>query len=153
MIFDSLANSRLYSDLHRDFTDCFSWLTSTPLGELAPGRHDIPGTTAFALVSAYSTKSAESAVIECHRAFIDIQVCINGEELVGYVPFDRCTAGPYDGSRDFQELKGALDYFALRPGLFALFYPSDGHQPGIMTDTTAKPVRKVVVKVPLEGKV
>ncbi|MGO9289953.1 MAG: YhcH/YjgK/YiaL family protein, partial [Polyangia bacterium] len=84
------------------------------------------------------------------RAFIDIQVMVAGEELIGYVPRVLCTEKSNDLANDFQELQGTPEYLTLRPGCFAIYFPEDGHHPGIATGAYTGLIRKIVIKVPVE---
>jgi biofilm protein TabA len=151
MIFDSTANARACFEAHPLLRECFFWLASANPAALTPGRYEIGASGVYALVSEYLTKTAAAATIECHRRYIDIQCVLAGEERVGIVPLERCTLGPYDNERDFQEAKGPLDFITLRPGLFAVFFPADGHLPGISPGGAAVPVKKLVIKVPAQS--
>jgi biofilm protein TabA len=149
MIFDSLTNTDYYQTLHPLFGECFAFLASRAPAGLPTGRHALGADGAYASVSEYLTKDEKAGVVECHRQFIDIQCIAEGEERIGIVPRCLCTALEYDVSRDFEQLDGRVDFISLKPGLFAVFFPEDGHMPGISPKESAMKVKKIVVKVPI----
>jgi biofilm protein TabA len=151
MIFDVLANADRYAAVHPLFADCFSFIKNTNLATLSVGRHSLGSSGCTAIVAESAPKTKQSSVLEGHRAFIDIQVMVSGEELIGYVPRIHCTEKSDDVANDFQELQGAAEFQTLRPGCFAIYFPEDGHQPGIGTGAYSGTIRKIVIKVPVGG--
>jgi YhcH/YjgK/YiaL family protein len=101
------------------------------------------------IVAESAPKTKQSSLLEGHRAFIDIQVVLAGEELIGFVPRGRCTEKSDDVANDFQELQGAAEYLTLRPGCFAIYFPEDAHQPNVGTGSYSGLIRKIVIKVPV----
>ena len=150
MIFDVLANAGRYASVHPLFAQCFAVLRNTDLAALPAGRQPLGSSGCTAIVSEAAPKTKESSRLEGHRAFIDIQYMVAGGEVIGYVPRADCTEKSNDAANDFQELQGAAEYLTLRPGCFAIYFPDDGHQPGIGTGAHTGPIRKIVIKVPVQ---
>jgi YhcH/YjgK/YiaL family protein len=100
-------------------------------------------------VSEYSTKGRRQGFIECHQKYIDIQLLTRGSEKVGICHKSECTIEPYDENKDYQKLKGVVDWLILKPGYFMIFFPQDGHMPQIKTSRQPEIVRKIVFKVPV----
>ena len=89
-------------------------------------------------------KSKEEAKLETHNNFIDIQLPLSGVELMGYTPRADLPEAEYNAEKDITFYEGlAQDYLTIKPGMFAIFFPEDGHAPGITPDG----VKKVIVKV------
>jgi YhcH/YjgK/YiaL family protein len=149
MIFDILANANRYASVHPLFAECFAFLKNTDLAALPVGRQPLGSSGCTAMVSEAAPKTKESSRLEGHRAFIDIQYMVAGGEVIGYLPRADCTEKSNDAANDFQELQGAPEYLTLRPGCFAIYFPDDGHQPGIGTGAHTGPIRKIVIKVPV----
>ena len=149
MIFDVLANADRYASVHPLFAECFAFLGNTDLAALPVGRRPLGSNGCTAIVAEAAPKTRESALLEGHRAFIDVQYMVAGEELIGYVPRVHCTEKSNDMANDFQELQGTAEYLTLRPGCFAVYFPEDGHRPGIGTGAHTGPIRKIVIKVPV----
>ncbi len=148
MIVDSLDQSGNYQSLLPGLREAFRWL-STDASTAASGRHQVAeGVTA--IVDCYSTAPASEKKWEAHRCHVDLQVVLSGSELVGWSPASELTTRiPYNPEKDaefFEPPIGAITRFRLSPGLFAIFFPGDGHQPGVMEEQSGE-VRKVVFKL------
>jgi biofilm protein TabA len=149
MIFDVLANADRYASVHPLFAECFAFLKNTDLAGLPVGRQPLGSSGCAVIVGEAAPKTKQTSRLEGHRAFIDIQYMVAGEELIGYVPRVHCTEKSNDLANDFQELQGIPEYLTLRPGCFAIYFPEDGHQPGIGTGAHTGLIRKIVIKVPV----
>jgi YhcH/YjgK/YiaL family protein len=149
VIFDVLANADRYASVHPLFAECFAFLKNTDLTALPVGRQPLGSGGCTVIVSEAAPKTKQIACLEGHRVFIDIQYMVAGEEFIGYVPRAHCTERSDDAANDFQELQGSAEYLTLRPGCFAVYFPEDGHQPGIGTGAHTGLIRKIVIKVPV----
>jgi YhcH/YjgK/YiaL family protein len=91
-------------------------------------------------------KTKEQAKLETHNKFIDIQIPLSGVEIMGYTPAADCKPADaaYNEEKDITFFEGlAESYIPVKPGMFAIFFPEDGHAPGV----TETGVKKVIVKV------
>lgn len=148
MIIDTLQNASKYFSVHPLFEQAFAYISKTDIASVEPGKYDIDGDK---LKAAYSNKkgmTAEESVskFECHNNYIDIQVCINGKETIGWKPRAKCktTNGDYNAAKDVQLYNEQPDmYFELTNGQFVIFFPEDVHAP-MIGDAE---IRKLVVKV------
>ena len=69
-----------------------------------------------------------------------------GEELIGYAPYTGQTpTREYHEEHDYALFQGQPDFIHMQQGMFAIFFPTDLHMPGM--GKAVSPVRKVVVKV------
>ena len=113
------------------------------------GRYEIDGDNIFANVMSYTTKAAEELKFEGHKNHIDVQLLLEGEELMDvYLGTDLEVDTPYSEEADATLFK-APDYFStvlLKPGRFAAVFPDDLHQPSRFVEAP-QPVRRMVVKV------
>ena len=111
-----------------------------------PGRYELQGDDIYMNVMRFATQSAESKKAELHEKFIDIQIPLSGTEVMGYTAAKDCVPAdaPYNAEKDITFFEGLAEtYVAVKPGMFAIFFPQDGHAPGITPDG----VKKVIVKV------
>jgi len=107
---------------------------------------------AFALEQVYLTKARPDGFFESHRKFIDVQVVVEGEEVLELVEISRLPEGtPYDAERDFIKYANyaTASLLRLNAGEAAIFFPTDGHMPGLRPGGVAGLVRKTVIKVPV----
>lgn len=108
----------------------------------------------FALEQAYDTKARPDGFFESHRKYIDVQVMVEGEELMELVDISLITAkDPYSAERDFCSYQDCNDASKLHAvtGQTAIFWPPDVHMPSLRLRGTPVVVRKAVVKVPVNG--
>ena len=147
MIIDTLGNASKYFSAHPLFARAFEYIQQTDLANAADGKADIAdGLKSIFSNSPGKTKEASLAKFECHNKNIDIQVCINGEETIGWKPRDKCVTpnGEYNDEKDVQFYHDAPDtFFQLRNGQFAIFFPEDVHAPMIGEGN----IKKLVIKV------
>lgn len=149
MIVDTIENASRYFSVHPLFAKAFEYINTTDLATAVTGKFDV----AEGLKAIFSDKvgmsAAESvAKFECHDKNIDIQVCINGKETIGWKPRHNCKIpkGEYNAEKDVSFYDDTPDmYFQLTNGQFAIFFPEDVHAP--MIAVNENPIRKLVMKV------
>jgi YhcH/YjgK/YiaL family protein len=94
----------------------------------------------------YTSKPREQGFWEAHRRYLDLQVMIEGVELIGYANITHLSQATYDPVKDFLPLFGQGNFLTLQNGSFALLFPQDAHMPGIAHAIPA-PVKKLVIKI------
>ena len=143
MIIDTLKNASKYFSAHPLFAKAFEFINQTDLANAADGKSDITeGLKAIFSNSPGKTKEASCSKFEN----IDIQLCINGIETIGWKPREKCVTpnGDYNAEKDVQLYHDAPDtFFQLTDGQFAIFFPEDVHAPMIGEGT----IKKLVIKV------
>lgn len=150
MICDLLVHAGRYHALHGGFPAAFAFLAKPGLSQLADGRYPIDGERVFAIVSRERGRRRDEAQLEAHRRYIDIQLVLAGNDDMGWRPLPLCrqTAIPYDAEGDIAFFGDPpLSWVTVGPGMFAVFFPEDGHLPLISHDVLHKVVVKVAVTV------
>ena len=151
MILDTLANRHLYQHLGERIQMALAYLANTDIDALARGTYHIDGDNIFAIVNDYQTQQPQSSPFEAHQRYIDVQYVAQGQELCGYLPLATQTPSQaYNTERDFCQFDYASNaadasFVQLKAGIFAIFFPTDIHMPGVSEQP--QQVRKVVVKV------
>ncbi|MCQ2396950.1 MAG: YhcH/YjgK/YiaL family protein [Lentisphaeria bacterium] len=147
MIHDSLNNFGKYASLHPRFAKVAEFLASNNLSELPQGRIEIlPNGELFANVQTATGVALESANVEYHRKYIDVQVPLATTEQMGWMPTAKVPASiVYDDEADcgYGPAK-PTSYVTVNPGEFTIFFPQDTHAPCI-GDGLSMP--KVIFKV------
>jgi YhcH/YjgK/YiaL family protein len=146
MILDSLKNSALYEGLHPRFKAAFDFVKNTDFSKLEPGKIQIDGKNLFVNFAEGNGKTPEVAKMETHLDYIDIQIPFTSVETMGYIPTVdlKDPMDAYNAEKDITFFKDkATTFVTVLPGQFAIFFPEDGHQPGIGEG----PFRKIIVKV------
>jgi biofilm protein TabA len=148
MIIDTLSNAHKYYCLHPLFSKAFGYIEKQSLETLEPGNYEIDGDHLRAIVSEKPGKTQKESIdkFECHDLNIDIQLCIKGNEEIGWKPRQSCTQprGEYSSEKDVLFFNDAPDmYFQLTNNQFAIFFPEDVHAPMIGEGN----IKKMVIKV------
>lgn len=149
MVKDNLKNALQYAGLGERFKAALEYLVSHDLSALSQ-RTELEENALYILPQNPALKTWEAARWEAHEKFADIQVVLEGREIMGYAPIDAMdveTAYNPDKDAAFYTGSGAALEFA--PGDFAIFFPQDAHKPGVRPEGAGETVRKLVVKVKL----
>ncbi len=146
MVVDTLENLEKYALLNPLFAQAIEFLKSHDLHAMEVGKTELNGKNLVVNIAQTAPKTKEQAKLETHNEFIDIQIPLSGTEIMGYTPGKDCVPADasYNAEKDITFFEGAAEtYIAVKPGMFAIFFPQDGHAPGISPDG----VKKVIVKV------
>lgn len=147
MIIDKLSNSHLYSSLSERITKALAYLKQTDFSKLELGKYEIDGDNIFALVNEYNTKDQSDGKLEAHKKYIDVQFVAKGSELMGYVPLEnQKVINEYNEQNDIAFFDGERSFIKVDEEMFAIFFPTDLHMPGIKVNNSEY-VKKVVIKV------
>ena len=148
MITDTLGLCHRYAGLHPRFAAAFEYLKKLPADQ-PPGRFELDGDNCFALVQSYTTKPAADGKFESHEKYIDIQFIQAGQETLLWAPRGTLKiTQAYNAEKDvaFYAMPARTTPVNLAAGEFAIFFPEDGHAPGIEYGGAAT-VRKIVIKI------
>ena len=146
MILDSLQHAGLYETIHPRFKQAFDFLCNTDLLALPLGKTELDGSNLLVNVFEITGKTPETARLETHNRYIDIQIPLTAPETMGWLAGSELK----EVSDDYNQVKDitffadkASTFVTVNPLEFAVFFPEDGHQPGICEGIQ----RKIVVKV------
>ena len=133
MIYDKIDNWELYAGISEDLRLGLEYLKNmspdVELGvrELSP--------RVKAIVSEYTTKEENGNGYEAHREWIDIQYLLKGSEKICCLSLEYLKeTKAYDADKDaaFYEEAGVAGLeMMVGDGYFAVFFPQDGHEPGL----------------------
>ena len=129
MICDALENLNRYRGLHKNLETAIDYLTAYHVAHEAG-------------------LSPDSARLEYHKKYADLQIDLTGGEGWGYTNLPGEEAGEFAGDIGFRTSPDAVSG-VLGEGRFVLFFPGELHKPGV-----ARPgcdhVRKAVIKIRME---
>lgn len=144
MVIDKIENLEKYASLNPLFAQAIEFLKSTDLNAHEIGKVKLQGDNLVVNFAQARPKTKEEAKLETHNRFIDIQIPLDGVEVMGYTPRADLPEAEYNAEKDITFYPGlAESYLTIKPGMFAIFFPEDGHAPGVTPDG----VKKVIVKV------
>ena len=146
MILDTLEHLSDYTPLCPALKAVATFLQTHNLATLRDGRYELEAEGAFVNVQTVAPKAADKALLETHREMIDVQVP-TADETIGISPLITLSNAPFDENRDvaFHDER-PMSYVNLKNGMFAIFFPQDGHAPGI----TPTPLHKAIFKLPIK---
>lgn len=128
-----------------------AFVATHDMATLENGRYELPGGN-YVNVMTYNPKARAVASYEAHDCFADIQMVLQGEELIEVHPRDGL-GEPYEESveDDYKLYDGTTsgDAFIMRPGWFLTVMPEDAHMPGVLIGENG-PVKKAVFKIALD---
>jgi YhcH/YjgK/YiaL family protein len=111
------------------------------------------GTLAYEQV--YHTRTREKCFFESHRKYIDVQLVLEGEEVMDVVPISELELDkPFEAEKDLVTYhdpgarSAGSKRYVVKAGQAAVFFPEDGHMPG-QFDKASGLVRKTVAKIPV----
>ncbi len=146
MILDSIANSAKYESINPRFKAAFDYIKNTDFNKMEPGKVFLDEKNLYINFAETKGKTQQEAKMETHKDYIDIQIPFTQAETMGWTPTANLKdpIDPYNPEKDITKYTDqAQAYFTVQPGQFAIFFPEDGHQPGIGEGT----FRKIIVKV------
>ena len=146
MIIDTIDNLKMYVGINPLFADVVKFLEENDLAALEPGKHEIKGKDLFVNITTAKGKAPDEAVLETHVNMIDIQIPLDGPETFGYTPLCRLPDVPYNAEKDITKYPDLMaeSFIDCQPGMFAIFFPQDGHAPCI---SMAPEIKKAIFKV------
>lgn len=144
MIIDRIEEQERYYALHKDMELAFAFLAEAP--DLESGRYELENGL-FATVSEGDTRQIDGVDLEAHRNYIDLQYCIAGGERMAWAHIQELNLVEEDKEHDNYFYAGKSTALSIRPGMFYIMFPSDGHKAGCHQEFQ-KHYRKVVVKIP-----
>lgn len=146
MILDSLKNGQKYASVHPRFKKAFDYLQSVDLAALPTGKIELEGADLVVNVVDITGKTEVAAKMETHNNFIDIQIPVGSVETMGWIAGGNMkeVTDVYNADKDVTFYADKATVFVdVQPYEFVIFFPEDGHQPGISEGT----YRKIIVKV------
>ena len=148
MIIDSLKNIGVYKPVLKGLDTGLTAVRA--LGEHPEtGKYTFEG--GYFLVQEGKTKPLDEGDFEAHRKYIDVQIILEGCEMVGWADIDGLKeSAAYDEAKDKIMYAGeAAQCNTIREGMFWAAFPEDGHKAcrhaGAQTT-----YRKIVMKLPVE---
>lgn len=147
--------------LPKPLQSALRFLKETDLVNHEPGKFDISldGVPAILQVLDLTTSPRETLRPEIHRKNIDVQfLAAGGPEEAGFYSDN----GSYQTDEDLLDTPRDILFYhndpdtaegriAMNVGTYAIYFPWDVHIPAIQSGSTAAPIRKIVVKVPMDA--
>lgn len=148
MILDEKSTLKIYESTGYDASAVEGFIERAEKEQLPPGRYELDGENLFAMIQEYETKDREQCLYESHKLYGDIQYMVSGEEMIYAADVSRLHVVEDRTPQEdilFYEQQEEDAMLHLRPDMYALFLPQDGHMPCCTCGRVQK-VRKIVFK-------
>ena len=145
MIYSKLSDT-FYDDLDEKVAVCIA--KARTMGADTPvGRTDLAD-GGYVNVMTYEPRDGRGATSETHADYADIQLILDGEELMG-VPVGKLEEEvPYSAEKDIAIWRGPVACLTMKKGDWCMFMPGEGHAPSIRDESTdCTKVKKAVFKI------
>lgn len=150
MIYDLIENIQIYKGISRHLDTAIEFVMKTDLTTLPLGRTEIDGTFVFANVMEASAKAEEELNFEIHQKYMDIQIDLEGCEIIAIGLGAVEEIEPYNEGKDIGFYKAEKSaHCKMGPGRFIICMVNEAHKPGIRGDGRAE-LKKCVIKVAKE---
>lgn len=122
---------------------------------LPSGKKELTTKGTYISVSEYTTR--QQGDFETHRNYVDVQILVSGNEIIYVAPAELLGVETvaYNEQKDiafFAEPQQSIA-IQMKPGVYALFFPSDGHKPSMsVSHNQDESVKKIVIKIPFVKK-
>ncbi len=154
MVIDKLAYLDLYKNLHPRFEKAFAFFKELCEKNVPDGKYVLDGTEQneeiFVNFTTIETKFSDRAVAEVHGKYIDVQIVLDGDEVM-YVPAKDLTVVGEHPENDcgFYESTAIADCNRLEIGVgrFAIFFAGEAHAPGHGRTEKTQKIRKAIIKI------
>lgn len=148
MVCDKIDNLVKYAGIHKDIHMGLEWLREVK-PDIEKGVYEV-SPRVKAIVSEYITKDVNENGYEAHRAYIDIQYLLYGEEKICCLPLEYLKeTKAYIAGIDaafYIEAEVKPQEVVIGNGYCVIFYPQDAHMPCLKVDEPSR-VKKIVLKI------
>lgn len=148
MIVDRIERLQQYSRNVPQLFEAVKFAERVKNENLPAGRYNLGND--FVLVQEGTTRSFKEAHFEVHRKYLDIQIIIAGSEYMEYADItDLKEKVAFDEEKDLALMEGIGNKILIKPGMFYILYPSDGHKPCCHEDIPTN-YKKVLAKIRID---
>lgn len=148
MIVDYLYRFKQYTRNIPELFEAIKFAEKVRKDNLPVGRYMVGNN--YALVQEGTTRPFAEGKFEAHKKYLDVQIMIDGFEYMEYTDLiDLILDVPYDEQKDIEFLNGKGCPLLIKPGMFYVVYPGDGHKP-CCHGTQPSNYKKVVVKIRID---
>ena len=153
MIIGKLTDLYRYKGLSKNIDTAIDYILNNDLMALPKGKTEVDGKNVYINRDTYVARPLEECFFENHENYIDIQIVLKGQEVIGYTHIsnpDLKVTTPYNAEKDVTKYNydpAGAEFFTLDEG-FALVFTEDAHLAKCKANDDI--VEKAVVKVKID---
>lgn len=145
MIYDIIANAGRYRGISKNLDTAIDFLKKNDLASLPLGRTEISGDDVFANVMEAQAKPVEELNFEIHKKYMDIQIDIEGTELICIGLGEAIELTPFSGDFGTVTVENSASCI-MGPGRFIVCMAEEPHLPSAAAVSDLH-LKKCVIKV------
>lgn len=148
MIFDHVGHLNRYSIPYLVYVQEF--LSRGDLYTLTDPEIELRGRDVFVRIMRYIPKHANHNKFETHRVYADIQIVLQGRELMQVAPSEELKVlTEYDNQKDCQffTVERNISDLVVDYDHFTIFFPGEAHRPSCLAEEGDGEVLKLVFKI------
>lgn len=147
MIVDCISNLKKYMGINSNLDKAIAVFSQLRESEIPFGRVQVDGDEVYYSCDMQKTRKEETALYEAHQKYIDIHICLSGQERIKVAPINKleCTE-VYNAQKDVQWFKGKEEWdITLNAGEFMICFAGDAHMP-LLDHGKELEFKKIIVK-------
>lgn len=151
MIYAELNNIKTYKGINKNLDKAIDFIVEKKYLNANFGKNIVDGDKIyFDYPEKVTTRENIDLELEYHKKYIDIHIVLEGEEVIGYTPFEDCfETQKYNIEKDIAFMKGNLQAELILNGKnFLIVFPEEPHLPLLSVDKV-KEIKKLVFKIEL----
>ena len=145
MIYDMLTNVEKYRGISKNLDTAIDFLVKTDLSALPLGQTEIDGDNVFANVMEAQAKPVEELNFEIHKKYMDIQIDIEGTEVICIGLGEAKELTPFSGDFGTVTVENSSTCI-MGPGRFIVCMTEEPHLPSAAASEDLH-LKKCVIKV------
>lgn len=147
MVYDKISNIEKYKGMSEQLDKAIDFLCNTDLGELPLGKTVISEDKVFANVMEAEAREEALIAYEIHKKYMDIQIDIEGTEIIKIGAGENETIDAYREDIDFGTVSCKESAVCIMgKGNFIICMGEEPHKPGIASQEDVL-LKKCVIKV------
>lgn len=150
MIYDSIKNIGRYKGISTHLDKAIAFVEEQDLYALPLGKTEIDGDKVFINVMEAMTQPEQKLHFEVHKRYMDIQIDLEGTEVIAIGLGKQEEIVPYDDAKDIGFYDAEVSSPCIMgPGRFIVCMAEELHKPGMAYGSEAC-IKKCVIKVAVE---
>lgn len=126
--------------------ELFDFVKKTDWSKMPAGITEIDGKNVFVRKIETCGKPADEQKLEAHRQYVDVQILLEGNEAIGWIPTEevKTYTQEYNAEKDvILSTEKPRYYVDMKPGEYCILFPEDAHAPTVGDGPIVKLVGKV----------
>ncbi len=149
MIIGNIEDLNSIKGLNKNIDTVIDYIKNNNLCELKIGTHKVDDESVYLVKENYKTKELDRCLLKSNKKYINLDVILKGQEIIGYINAKSC-----EEDTSYKVKDGVIKYkgnvvtciYEMRANSYALTFPEDAVISGIILSEITE-VEKVTFKI------